>query len=298
MSTAGTPLAEAARFFAFRQYLDYVIYTDLAAREPDSDLKRILLELVGHEMEDFRFWQTLSDRKEFRVGRATMLGFRLVRALFGLTFTAKLLESREKRMISLYSAFLEKVEDPAIRERIAAILEHENLHESRLIGQVQEEKIQFLSSIVLGLNDGLIELTGALVGFAFALRRPSLVAVTGSIAGIAASLSMAASAYMQAHHEEGKDPRKAALYTGLSYLAVVAVLVTPFGFASTIAVALPVLAAEVLLIVAGASVFTSVILERNWGRQFLEMLLFSVGVAAIAFAIGQAFRAVSGISIS
>ena len=288
-------LDRAAEHFAANQYRDWVIYSILAERESNAEFKRILEELVGHELEDYRFWLELSPRKRFRVAPAVRLGYRAIRRLFGLTFTAKLLERGEKNMIGQYRALLDRVSDERVRSGIERILEHEQIHESRLIGQVRERKIEFLSSIVLGLNDGLIELTGALVGFAFAFRRPAVVALAGTITGIAATLSMSASAFMQARHEEGKDPLRAAAYTGGAYLAVVALLVLPFALVGSLYPAMAVMAAVVAAIVAGASFYSAVILERPFVSQAVQMALFSVGVALVAFLLGLLLRSATGV---
>jgi VIT1/CCC1 family predicted Fe2+/Mn2+ transporter len=290
-------LEEAAAYFAYNQYRDYVVYTELAAIETNADFKRILEELVGHEIEDYRFWLELSREKVFRVPRLLVAAYKLVRRVLGLTFTAKLLERRETEMIRRYSSLLGGVADEKVRRGISRILEHESYHEAQLIGQVHEQKIQFLSSVILGLNDGLIELTGALVGFSFALRRTALVALTGLITGVAASLSMAASAYMQARHEPGKDPRRAATYTGLSYFVVVCLLVAPFLVFDDVFGALAVMGAIVLAILASVSFYSAVLQEVGFRRRFLEMTVLSVGVAAIAFAIGWAFRSLTGIEL-
>lgn len=291
-----TPLDRAAEHFAYNQYRDWIVYTVLAERESNPEFKRILEELIGHELEDYRFWLDLSPRKTFRVGAGIRIAYRVVRRALGLTFTAKLLERREKQMIGEYRGLLDSVADPRIRAAIHRILEHENLHESRLIGQVREQKIDYLSSMVLGLNDGLIELTGALTGFAFAFRRPSVAALAGAITGISATLSMSASAYMQARHEADKDPIRAAAYTGGAYLAVVALLILPFVLIGSLYAAVAVMAAVVLAVIAGASFYSAVILERRFATQVAQMALFSVGVAGVAFVLGLLLRSATGIS--
>jgi VIT1/CCC1 family predicted Fe2+/Mn2+ transporter len=199
-------------------------------------------------------------------------------------------------MIAEYRGLLDEVRDARIRAAIQRILEHENLHESRLIGEVREQKIDFLSSMVLGLNDGLIELTGALVGFAFAFRRTAVVALAGAITGIAATLSMSASAFMQARHETGKDPIRAAAYTGGAYLAVVALLILPFALIGSLYAAIGVMAAVVLAVIAGASFYSAVVLERPFAAQLTQMALFSVGVAGVAFVLGLLLRSVAGVN--
>ena len=90
-----------------------------------------------------------------------------------------------------------------------------------------------MGSMVLGLNDALVELTGALAGFSLALQNTRIVALTGMITGIAASLSMAASEYLSTKSEKGgKNPVKASIYTGIAYVITVIALIMPFIFIS------------------------------------------------------------------
>ena len=73
---------------------------------------------------------------------------------------------------------------------------------------IQEERLEYVGSIVLGLNDALVELTGALAGYTFAFQNTRLIALTGLITGIAASLSMASSEFL-AHRAEEKGEQSA-----------------------------------------------------------------------------------------
>lgn len=152
-----------------------------------------------------------------------------------------------------------------------------------------------MASIVLGVNDGLIELTGALVGFTFALEKHNLVALTGLITGIAAALSMAASAFMQARHEHEKNPVTAAFITGVSYLIVVLFLVAPYFIFSRALNALPVMFCVALAIIAVISYYNSIYLKQSFWREFGIMFIFSIGVAAVSYGIGTGFRSFLGV---
>ena len=100
---------------------------------------------------------------------------------------------------------MEKVEGKAqaIYEEISKyvpaaidIEKDEKEHERKLIDLIDEERLRYVGSMVLGLNDALVELTGALAGFTLAFRNTRLIAMASFITGIAASLSMAASEYL------------------------------------------------------------------------------------------------------
>jgi len=286
-----------ADYFAYKQYFDYVVYKELARIERNREFRASLEQLMAQELQDFEFWQARSVQKDFRVSPFRVWLFKSMRKVLGLTFTAKFLEGRERGMIDKYSKYLNSIADIKERKGIEEIIKHEQFHEKKFISQVKEEKVEFMSSIVLGINDGLIELTGALVGFSFALQNHKLVALTGLITGVSASLSMAASSYMQAKHEVGKDPRKAGLYTGISYIVVVIILVAPFLLMNNVFAAIGVMLALVLGIITALSFYASVLFDFDFKSHLGQMVLFSLGVAVIAFGIGYSFRSLSGVEV-
>ena len=111
----------------------------------------------------------------------------------------------------------------------ATIMDEEHMHEQQLIGMIDEEHLSYMGSVVLGLNDALVELTGVLAGLTLALGDPKLIALTGTVTGIAAALSMASSEYLSTKSEEtDKSAGKASFYTGLAYIFTVVILIMPF----------------------------------------------------------------------
>lgn len=282
--------------FAKDEYKDLIVYKELLKIETSAEFKKILTSLIKHEQEHFEFWKNLSEQKDFSVSPFTIWFFKNTRKLLGLTFTARLLEKHEKEAILNYQEFLKTAQGDT-KKKVEEILDNEIEDEKWLISQIKEEQVEFLSSIILGLNDGLIELTGALVGFSFAFANHGLVALTGLITGIAASMSMAASAYMQARHEEGKDAKKAGIYTGISYITVVLLLITPFFIFNNIYHALFTMFSIVITIILAISYYSATLFDRSFKKQFGEMFIFSVVVALVSFGIGLLFRNLTGISI-
>ncbi|MBI4086718.1 VIT1/CCC1 transporter family protein [Candidatus Kaiserbacteria bacterium] len=147
---------------------------------------------------------------------------------------------------------------------------------------------KFFPNVVLGFNDALISLTGALAGFFVALREPNVIAVAGLITGISAALSMAASAYQQARHERRREALKAALVTGVSYLAVALLLTAPFMACDDITIALTATVFVAVALVAVVAFYSSRLLGRRYSVQFFEMCAFSLGIAILTFFIGEA----------
>ena len=163
----------------------------------------------------------------------------------------------------------------------------------RMRYNIKKEWKTFFPNIVLGFNDALIGLTGALVGFSFALREPKLIVIAGLVTGLSASMSMAASAYQQARYEKGRNPIKAASFTGVSYFIVTLLLVLPFVWGSSIVVALMLMSVLVVLMIAGVSFYSALLLKRRFMTQCAEMCLCSLGVASVTFMLGQALGAIS-----
>ena len=276
--------------FASIQYRHYRILSELEKIESNVEFKKILHKFAEHEKNDFEFWKEFDDKKEFNLNPITIMAVKLMRKVLGLTFVVKYLENEEKNLLKQYKEFATKIKNQQQKAKIKQAIEHEIQHEQELISQIKEERVEFISSIILGINDGLIELTGALVGFSLALQNNILIALTGIITGIAASLSMASSAYMQAKYEPGKNAIKAAIYTGSAYIIVVALLVIPFIITTTLHGALSLLGLSVATIIIAISYYTSILFERPFGKQISQMAIFSIGTAVITFIIGLILR--------
>ena len=284
-----------ASYFDRRQYRDYCIYKALAKTEPEESFRAMIEKVTRYEHDDFLFWRNRSSQKKFGVSKIEIWYFHLLRKIFGLIFTVKILQGRAKETAAQYKKFLAHSTDSGLRREIERMIEHEAFHESELVAQLKEDRVTFLSNFVLGVNDGLVELTGALVGFSFALGDHVVIAGAGLITGVAASLSMASSAYMQARYGEGRDPKKAGVYTGVAYLVVVLMLVAPFFFFKEVFVSLAVMFGVAFCVINALSLYGAVLLERSFLRQAGELFIARMGVGAVSFAIGMLFRLFSGV---
>lgn len=156
--------------------------------------------------------------------------------------------------------------------------------------------INYIGAIVLGMNDALVELTGALAGFAMILDTNRLIALAGFTTGVAATLSMAAAEFLAKKADcDGKRPWAAALATGIAYLITVILLLAPFIILSE---PMPALALCLFIAALIITLFTwtvSRIRGTSFVRDCVRMLGVSFGVAAIAFAISWAAKTWLGI---
>ena len=181
------------------------------------------------------------------------------------------------------------------------IARDEDEHEQRLIALINEERLEYMGSVVLGLNDALVEFTGALAGFTLALSDSRLIALTGSITGIAAALSMASSEYLSTKsengNENGKHPVKASIYTGIAYIFTVVALVAPFIFISNVLMALGLMLIIALSIIALFNYYYSIARSESFRKRFTEMAVLSFSVAALSILIGYALKEFTGIDV-
>jgi len=212
--------------------------------------------------------------------------------VFGLTFVINLLEFGEDKAGKRYADLMEEVPEAKY------IMEEEHKHEEKLAAMIDEEKLKYIGSMVLGLNDALVELTGALAGFTLALGSNTTVGLAGFITGVSATLSMAASEYLSKKADPSeKHPLKAAVYTGIAYLITVAVLLLPYTLFTSPFLALGFCLFNAACIIAAFTFFVSVVRRETFRPQFLEMICISFGVAAISFLIGWAAKTWIGIEM-
>ena len=216
----------------------------------------------------------------FRVWLFVVLGM-----IFGLVFVINLMDGGEDDSAENYRKLMEEL--PEAR----SIMEDETRHEAQLAAMIHEEKLSYISSMVLGLNDALVELTGALAGFTLALNDNRMVGMAGFITGVAATLSMAASEYLSKKADTSeKHPLKAAVYTGVAYMITVAFLLLPYIVFESPLVALGFCLFDAALIILGFTYFVSVVRKESFVRGFTEMITISFSVAGISFLIGWAAR--------
>jgi VIT1/CCC1 family predicted Fe2+/Mn2+ transporter len=172
----------------------------------------------------------------------------------------------------------------------------EDEHEHELIGMINEERLEYIGSVVRGLNDALVELTGALAGFTLALQEPRLIATAGLITGIAASLSMGTTEYLARKSEEtGLAPLKSGLYTGSAYVITVLFLVFPYLVFTNVYYSLALMIFDAIVVITVFNFYISVAKDQHFWKQFTEMAVLSLGVAAVSFGIGYVVRHFIGI---
>ena len=273
----------------------YYLYKKLSKRIKNEKNAEILKAISDDEKKHYEKLKQLTKRK-VKPFMVQLLIFYFINIFLGLTFGVKLLERSEEKAVAVYSKLLK---GSSKKVDLNTILKDEQRHQYELIDMIDEERLSYVGSIVLGLNDALVELTGALAGFTFAFQNTRLIAITGLITGIAASFSMAASEYLASTHENTKEKKakKSALYTGLAYVITVFLLIIPFLVISNPFLSLIITLCIAVIIIFLFNYYVSVAKGTPFLRRFLEMVIISLGVSGISFIVGIIIKSVFGIDL-
>ena len=261
---------------------EHIVYLKLSHLCSDLDNKKILKQISKDELKHYNFIKSITNC-DVKPSMRKVTFYVLIAKILGLAFALRLMERGEGNAQNFYDEMAKVY--PEAKE----VSKDELEHEKDLIGILEDEKLSYASSIVLGLNDALVELTGTLAGLTIAFGNPTTIAITGIILGFAASLSMAASEYLSVK-EEGmsshKAPIKSALYTGSAYIITVIFLVLPYFIFSNVYYSLGLMLFLALIIIATYTYYISVAKDVLFKPRFFQMILISFGVAIISFIFG------------
>ncbi|WP_422479593.1 VIT1/CCC1 transporter family protein [Pleomorphochaeta sp. DL1XJH-081] len=269
-----------------------IIYRKIARWVKDEHNKNVLLRISAEEKRHADIWKKYTNTV-VKPSRMKILFFTLLARILGFTFALKLMERGEADASELYGQLASEIPEA---KKIAL---DEDRHEQELIALLDEERLQYVGSMVLGLSDALVELSGTLAGLTFAMQNTRLIALSGLITGISATLSMASSEYLSSRSEGGSNALKSGLYTGVVYLATVAFLVLPYLLLpnESFMVALAIMLGTVVIIILAFTYYISVAKDVPFFKRFAEMAIISLSVAGLSFVIGIIVKATLGIEI-
>ena len=268
------------------------IYAHFAHCDKDKKNCKILQQIANDEAHHASVWKKYTG-KHMMPNMFKVWWYRILTYLLGYTFVIKLLELHEYEGIKGLEELKKEIPE------VEGIIKDETKHEKQLIDMLDEERLNYIGAMVLGLNDALVELTGAIAGLTFVLMNTTLIAMSGVITGIAATLSMAASNYLAERADGNPNALKASFYTGIAYLITVVCLVMPYLlFPNDMFLwALICMIVIVVLLVFVFNFYIATVRSEPFLPKFIEMSAISLSVALISFLIGLAAKTFFGIEI-
>ena len=267
-----------------------ILYEFMAKKEKNEENKKLLMQMSKDEKKHAAVWKNIT-KKNLKPKKLSILKFKLLTIVMGITFVIKTMQRKENLAQHDYEKMKEELPEAA------KMLEDERRHEKELYNMIDEERLHYIGAMVLGLNDALVELTGAIAGVTFALANARLVALTGIVTGVSATFSMAASNYLAERADNNPKALKSSIYTGMAYLITVAMLVLPYLLlpAHMYVLAFAIMIATVIFIIMFFNYYISVAKEEPFLKNFATMAIISLSVAVISYIIGILAKNLLGI---
>ena len=312
--------ARLGRRLVLDEIFDLTLYRTLR-RFARGRLRDTLDELIAVETRHVAFWQQffgLQDVTALDAGRRLRLALiAVVCRVFGDPAIHIVLEAIEVHGVRKYLDVWRRYKDGPLGAAVREVLEDEFKHEDTVVTGNAERRInpEKVRNLFLGLNDGLVEILGAVSGFFATFNSSVAVAAAGFTVGVAGALSMAAGAYIgvgseaelrvtedarrgflgeTVASEPGERPLVSAAIVGIGYLvgAVVPVLPVLLG-ARTV---LPTVLTGGIMIVA-VSAIVAFISGMNVRRRIALNVLITGLAVVVTYALGLLAKALLGINI-
>jgi VIT1/CCC1 family predicted Fe2+/Mn2+ transporter len=264
-----------------KEITEHIIYKKLSEKSTGNNSK-VLTQISDDELSHYNQWKEYT-KTEVKPSEFTVIKYLIIARVFGLMFMMKLLEENEEKAQINYQRIIKAI--PKGKQIIA----DEERHEKLLISMIDEKRLNYMSSIVSGLNDAMIELAGELAGFTFALQNPALIGFAGLIAGIAQFLSSSASEielFLTERTIENREAIKKSFLEGSIYLVTVFFLVTPFFMVQNPFIAMGISAFNSLIIIILFTYYVSIVKELSLKRMFSITFLITLGIGTLSFIIG------------
>jgi len=291
-------LEELAREGCEDELTDYTVYARLSKLriEKNPEFRHILAQLADTEHGHYEFWVKYIPGAKISVSRLRVFVTILIRILFGTTFASRFLERNEGAVIKRYRA-AEKFIPEEDRVAFDRMLQDEVSHEKEFEQKTEGSSIKYISFVVLGLADAVVEIAGIHAGSLGIYDSTRLAGLAGVIAGAAASIAMASAAYAQAKQGFQGSASRSAAYTGASYFATALILATPYFVTERMTYALGASLTFAVALIAFISFYSSVISEKPFTRDFLEMTGIMFGATAALYVLGTVIHAFVGIPV-
>jgi VIT1/CCC1 family predicted Fe2+/Mn2+ transporter len=281
----------------------------------------VLDELVATETRHVAFWQEFFGRKDLvslDLGRRLKLALLTAACrIFGNAAIQIVLEAIEVHGVRKYLRVWNRYKDGPLGGAVREVLEDEFKHEDMVVTGEAERRIspEKVRNVFLGLNDGLVEILGAVSGFFAAFGSSVAVLAAGFTVAVAGALSMAAGAYIAASSEaevqateddrrrflgesvttvEREGPLSSAFVVGFGYFAGALVPVLPVLFGAKGMLPTVLTAGTMIIVVSAVVAFLS---GMNVRRRIAQNALVTGIAVVVTYSIGLLAKRVWGIGV-
>ena len=286
MPSGDTPLQKAARVRMSDEWSDFTLYDRLARTvDPGSPFAGVLKALSATEHGHYEFWKKYVPGEEPRLARLKLYWVLFLRRFLGLTFATRYLDRHEANVAVEYKGLAQLIPE-SDRASFDAMVADEREHEKEFAMKAESSAIRYISFIVLGLADALVEISGIHAGWLGLFDKTELAGLAGVVAGGAASMAMASAAFAQAKQGFHGSASLSAIYTGVFYFVTAVMLATPYFLTSNMLMALFSSLTLAVAILAVTTWYSVVIQQKPFLRDFAEILAILFGATIVVFLLG------------
>jgi VIT1/CCC1 family predicted Fe2+/Mn2+ transporter len=295
MQSPESELSKVAKAHMADEFNDSVLYKRLSTTVgDDSPFAGVLKQLSATEDKHYRFWKKYAPEEKPKVNKLKLSRILFLRRVLGLTFASRYLDRHETSAVKEYEAIADLIptEDKAAFEEMVA---DERDHEKEFAQRVESNTVRYISFVVLGLADALVEISGIHAGSLGIYNKTELAGLAGVVAGGAASLAMASAAYAQAKQGFQGSAKLSAVYTGVSYFVSAVLLATPYFLTRSMVYALSASLVLAVVMLAITTYYSTVIAIKPFAKDFLEILAILLGATVALYLFGFVVRIETGI---
>jgi VIT1/CCC1 family predicted Fe2+/Mn2+ transporter len=297
MPSLDSTLSKVARVRMSDEYSDHTLYDRLSKTvDSDSPFAVALKELSATELRHYEFWRKYVPGEKPKLANGKLYWVLFLRRILGLTFASRYLDRHESNVIAEYKGLVGLI-PPEDRGAFDEMVADEQDHEKAFAQRIESSAITYISFVVLGLADALVEITGIHAGSLGIYNRTEIAGLAGVIAGAAASLAMASAAFAQAKQGFKGSARRSATYTGVSYFVTAIILAGPYFLTRNMIYALSVSLTLAVLILAFTTYYSTVISAKPFLKDFVEILAIMFAVTVILYVFGYFVRVETGIMV-
>lgn len=295
MSTVSSELSKVAKLRMSHEYTDSKLYDRLSKTvDESSPFATILRQLSATESKHYEFWSRYAPHEKPRLDRLKVFWILFLRRVLGLTFASRYLDRHELSVVKEYQGIAGMIppDDKAAFDEMVA---DEVQHEQEFAQKVESTAVRYISFVVLGLADALVEISGIHAGSLGIYNKTEYAGLAGVTAGAAASLAMASAAFAQAKQGFHGSARLSALYTGVSYFVSAVLLATPYFLTGSVIYALLSSLVLAVAMLALTTYYSTVIANKPFARDFFEILAILLGATVALYFFGLAVHVETGI---
>jgi vacuolar iron transporter family protein len=290
-------LSEIAVTEARDEITDYTTYKRLASSEKSQGNRDMFEKLSAMEYKHYDLWMKYRPQgTEIGPKKATVYLVLFLRRIFGASFAIKFLEKRESTTVKRYEVLKSSVPSED-QDAFQSMIEDEKEHETAFADLVAGTYVKYISFVVLGLADALVEIAGIHAGSLGIYKSTELTGLAGIVAGAAASLAMASAAFAQAKQGFKGSPVLAAGYTGGSYFVAAVVLALPYFLTRSMFTALALSLTLGVAMIAFSTWYNSILSGGRFARDFAELAGVMLGATLVLYVFGNLIRLAFGITI-